>query len=109
MTAPNNGGNRGYRPRPRRAASSVVPQKAIMRQRLRIILTCVVVATVALGGRLAWVQLVWGPDLAAKAVTQRERVYIDPARRGDIGPGWPAFGLYNEVSFLDCLSHAPAR
>ena len=84
MTAPNNGGNRGYRPRPRRAASSVVPQKAIMRQRLRIILTCVVVATVALGGRLAWVQLVWGPDLAAKAVTQRERVYIDPARRGEI-------------------------
>ena len=55
-----------------------------MRQRLRIILTCVVVATVALGGRLAWVQLVWGPDLAAKAVTQRERVYIDPARRGEI-------------------------
>ena len=84
MTAPNNGGNRGYRPRPRRAASSVVPQKAIMRQRLRIILTCVVVATVALAGRLAWVQLVWGPDLAAKAVTQRERVYIDPARRGEI-------------------------
>lgn len=84
MTAPNNGGNRGHRPRPRRAASSVVPQKAIMRQRLRIILTCVVVATVALGGRLAWVQLVWGPDLAAKAVTQRERVYIDPARRGEI-------------------------
>lgn len=84
MTAPNNGGNRGYRPRPRRAASSVVPQKAIMRQRLRIILTCVVVVTVALGGRLAWVQLVWGPDLAAKAVTQRERVYIDPARRGEI-------------------------
>ena len=84
MTAPNNGGNRGYRPRPRRAASSVVPQKAIMRQRLRIILTCVVVATVALGGRLAWIQLVWGPDLAAKAVTQRERVYIDPARRGEI-------------------------
>lgn len=84
MTAPNNGGNRGYRPRPRRAASSVVPQKAIMRQRLRIILTCVVVATVALGGRLACVQLVWGPDLAAKAVTQRERVYIDPARRGEI-------------------------
>lgn len=84
MTAPSNGGNRGYRPRPRRAASSAVPQKAIMRQRLRIILTCIVVATVALGGRLAWVQLVWGPDLAAKAVTQRERVYIDPARRGEI-------------------------
>lgn len=84
MTAPNNGGNRGDSPRPRRAVGSAAPQKAIMRQRLRIILTCVIVAGVALGGRLAWVQLVWGPDLAAKAVTQRERVYIDPARRGEI-------------------------
>ena len=39
---------------------------------------------VVLAGRLAWVQLVWGPDLSAKAVTQRERVYIEPARRGEI-------------------------
>ncbi|MBS5996476.1 penicillin-binding protein 2 [Corynebacterium sp.] len=55
-----------------------------MRKRLRIIVSVVLVAMVVLAGRLAWVQLVWGPDLSAKAVTQRERVYIDPARRGEI-------------------------
>lgn len=72
------------RRRPRRSASSAVPQKKMMRKRLRIIVSVVLVAMVVLAGRLAWVQLVWGPDLSAKAVTQRERVYIDPARRGEI-------------------------
>jgi len=61
-----------------------VPQKKMMRKRLRIIVSVVLVAMVVLAGRLAWVQLVWGPDLSAKAVTQRERVYIEPARRGEI-------------------------
>jgi len=61
-----------------------VPQKKLMRKRLRIIVSVVLVAMVVLVGRLAWVQLVWGPDLSAKAVTQRERVYIEPARRGEI-------------------------
>ncbi|QRQ68271.1 penicillin-binding protein 2 [Corynebacterium tuberculostearicum] len=55
-----------------------------MRKRLRIIVSVVLVAMVVLAGRLAWVQLVWGPDLSAKAVTQRERIYIEPARRGEI-------------------------
>ena len=72
------------RRRPRRSASSAVPQKKLMRKRLRIIVSVVLVAMVVLAGRLAWVQLVWGPDLSAKAVTQRERVYIEPARRGEI-------------------------
>ena len=72
------------RRRPRRSASSAVPQKKMMRKRLRIIVSMVLVAMVVLAGRLAWVQLVWGPDLSAKAVTQRERVYIEPARRGEI-------------------------
>ena len=54
------------------------------RKRLRIIVSVVLVAMVVLAGRLAWVQLVWGPELSAKAVTQRERVYIEPARRGEI-------------------------
>ena len=72
------------RRRPRRSASSAVPQKKMMRKRLRIIVSVVLVAMVVLAGRLAWVQLVWGPDLSAKAVTQRERVYIEPARRGEI-------------------------
>jgi len=61
-----------------------VPQKKMMRKRLRIIVSVVLVAMVVLAGRLAWVQLVWGPDLSAKAVTQRERIYIEPARRGEI-------------------------
>ncbi|WP_434532804.1 peptidoglycan D,D-transpeptidase FtsI family protein [Corynebacterium tuberculostearicum] len=56
----------------------------MMRKRLRIIVSVVLVAMVVLAGRLAWVQLVWGPDLSAKAVTQRERIYIEPARRGEI-------------------------
>jgi len=56
----------------------------MMRKRLRIIVSVVLVAMVVLAGRLAWVQLVWGPELSAKAVTQRERVYIEPARRGEI-------------------------
>ncbi len=72
------------RRRPRRSASSAVPQKKMMCKRLRIIVSVVLVAMVVLAGRLAWVQLVWGPDLSAKAVTQRERVYIEPARRGEI-------------------------
>ena len=42
------------------------------------------IAVVVLVSRLAWVQLVWGPDFAAKAVAQRSRVYIDSARRGEI-------------------------
>lgn len=72
------------RRRPRRSTSSAVPQKKMMRKRLRIIVSVVLVAMVVLAGRLAWVQLVWGPDLSAKAVTQRERIYIEPARRGEI-------------------------
>ena len=72
------------RRRPRRTTSSAVLQKKLMRKRLRIIVSVVLVAMVVLVGRLAWVQLVWGPDLSAKAVTQRERVYIEPARRGEI-------------------------
>lgn len=72
------------RRRSRSSTSSAVPQKKMMRKRLRIIVSVVLVAMVVLAGRLAWVQLVWGPDLSAKAVTQRERVYIEPARRGEI-------------------------
>ena len=59
-------------------------QKSVMTRRLRVILTIFTVITVALVGRLAWVQVVWGPDLAAKAQEQRARVYVDPARRGEV-------------------------
>ena len=55
-----------------------------MIRRMRVILTFFIIAAVLLVGRLAWVQVVWGPDLAAKAQEQRARVYVDPARRGEI-------------------------
>lgn len=54
------------------------------RHRLRIIKIVAVVTVALLVGRLAWVQLVWGPTLAAVAEQQRARTYKDPARRGTI-------------------------
>ncbi|WP_084168347.1 peptidoglycan D,D-transpeptidase FtsI family protein [Corynebacterium atypicum] len=44
----------------------------------------VIVAVLALIGRLGWVQVVWGPAFAEQAQEQRGRVYIEPARRGTI-------------------------
>lgn len=44
----------------------------------------VVIAVAALIGRLGWVQVVWGPALAEQAHEQRARVYVEPARRGEI-------------------------
>lgn len=35
-------------------------------------------------GRLFWVQVVWGPELRVQAQQQRQRVYDEPARRGEI-------------------------
>lgn len=55
-----------------------------MAKRLRLILAFVVVVALMLVGRLAWVQLAWGPELAAQAQEQRARVYVEPARRGAI-------------------------
>ena len=34
--------------------------------------------------RLAWLQIVWGPNLQQQAEAQRARVYVEPARRGEI-------------------------
>lgn len=53
-------------------------------RRLRMIKIVAVVTVTLLVGRLAWVQLVWGPALAAVAEQQRARTYKDPARRGTI-------------------------
>lgn len=61
-----------------------ISQHAIMRKRLKFVFWLVVVSVVVLIGRLALVQGVWGEDLAAKAQEQRSRVYVDPARRGEI-------------------------
>lgn len=105
MTPPNPGGrragdagrrygaNRSTRPapgpqasaQPRTSARAASPtQKGIMRKRLRVVIAALLVLTVVFVGRLGWIQLVWGPDLAAKAVEQRSRVYLDPARRGEV-------------------------
>lgn len=55
-----------------------------MTRRIRAILVFTVILAVILVGRLAWVQIVWGPDLAAQAQEQRARVYTEPARRGAV-------------------------
>lgn len=57
---------------------------SVTKARVRLIGVITVCVAVVLFGRLAWVQLVWGPDLAAKAEAQRSRVYEDPARRGPV-------------------------
>lgn len=56
----------------------------MMSRRLRFIMAFLLVGMLLLVGRLAWVQVVWGPDLSAKAMEQRSRVYVEPARRGEI-------------------------
>lgn len=63
---------------------SVAPQKLITRKRASFIAAAFVIAAVLLVGRLAWVQVVWGPNLQVQAQAQRERIYDDPARRGEI-------------------------
>lgn len=73
----------GDSPRPG-AAKKRPRQRSITRQRLNIIIALLVVLCVVLVGRLAWVQVVWGPDLAAQAESQRARIYTEPARRGHI-------------------------
>ncbi|QGU07812.1 Penicillin-binding protein PbpB [Corynebacterium occultum] len=55
-----------------------------MSQRLRLATLVVVLIVCALVVRLAWVQIVWGPELSVLAEQQRTRVYNDPARRGEI-------------------------
>ncbi|MCK7641803.1 penicillin-binding protein 2 [Corynebacterium sp. CCM 8835] len=55
-----------------------------MHRRMRIVRTLVIVGVVLLTLRLACVQLVWGPELAAQAQNQRTREYTDFARRGTV-------------------------
>ncbi|MGD7003222.1 peptidoglycan D,D-transpeptidase FtsI family protein [Corynebacterium halotolerans] len=55
-----------------------------MQHRLRWAIVAVLILVLALIVRLAWVQVVWGPELSLLAEEQRTRVYTDPARRGEI-------------------------
>lgn len=57
---------------------------AMLTSRVKIINIVAAVLAIALVGRLALVQVVWGPRLAMQAEEQRTRTYIDPARRGSV-------------------------
>ncbi|WP_288831455.1 penicillin-binding protein 2 [uncultured Corynebacterium sp.] len=53
-------------------------------RRARFITAAFLAVAVVLIGRLAWVQVVWAPDLQQQAEAQRARLYMEPARRGEI-------------------------
>ncbi|VEH79974.1 Penicillin-binding protein [Corynebacterium kutscheri] len=59
-------------------------QKALNNRRLKIAGTLIIAIVTVLIGRLALVQLWWGPGLSDLAAQQRTRVYVDAARRGEI-------------------------
>ena len=59
-------------------------QAQVVAHRLKIASNIALLVLVVLIARLAWVQLVWGPDLSVAAQQQRTRVFTDPARRGEI-------------------------
>lgn len=67
-----------------RMASADSRQPVLMQHRLRQIFSLLAIVTVAVVGRLVWVQIVRGPDWAAQAQAQRARTYVEPARRGAI-------------------------
>ena len=68
----------------KKGVKKVLAQQPMMAKRLNLIISILLIITVVLVGRLAWVQVVWGPDLAARAEAQRTRVYVEPARRGEV-------------------------
>lgn len=71
-------------PAPQAVKKKILAQQPMMTKRLNLVITILVIVTVVLVGRLAWVQIVWGPDLSARAEAQRTRVYVEPARRGEV-------------------------
>ncbi len=73
-----------YRPGPAAPQRPPRTQQQVMRRRLSMVLVIVLVTALVLVTRLAWVQVVWGPELSAKAEEQRARIYVEPARRGEI-------------------------
>ncbi|MBV7296227.1 penicillin-binding protein 2 [Corynebacterium sp. TAE3-ERU12] len=58
--------------------------KADFPTRRRFVQIAGILVVLALVGRLAWLQLVAGPELAELAAEQRTVVLVDPARRGSI-------------------------
>ncbi|MCS4489009.1 MULTISPECIES: penicillin-binding protein 2 [unclassified Corynebacterium] len=55
-----------------------------MRQRIALVRVLTVVIAVVLIGRMAFIDIAWGPELAARAEQQRTRVFEDHAKRGEI-------------------------
>lgn len=70
--------------RPLGAGETLATSKSAFITRSRLIQACAVIVTILFVGRLGWVQLVAGPDLAERASQQRTVQVLDPARRGDI-------------------------
>lgn len=52
--------------------------------RMLFAILVVIVAVFMLVARLGWIQVVRGPELSARAEDQRARIYVEPARRGQI-------------------------
>lgn len=64
--------------------SATKSASAMLTSRVKIVNIIAVVLAIAIVGRLALVQVVWGPKLALQAEEQRTRTYVDPARRGSV-------------------------
>ncbi len=76
---------RGGGPRGGRRQAKAPESQAQVTNRRAFWLAVVFLAVGALLiGRLFWVQVVWGSDLRVQAQHQRERVYDEPARRGEV-------------------------
>ncbi|MHA2789363.1 peptidoglycan D,D-transpeptidase FtsI family protein [Corynebacterium sp. S7] len=83
-TPSRNGNAHGTSGKNGRKNAPVSAQYSVSRRRYGWILLAFLVIAAILVGRLAWVQVVWGPALSVSAQSQRERVYVEPARRGSI-------------------------
>ena len=69
---------------PQRRQQRGEPQKVITAKRMQLLTVVFLGVALVLVGRLAWVQLKWGPQLQTVAADQRTRTFVDPARRGEI-------------------------
>jgi len=61
-----------------------VSQNAVTGRRVSVFALIFIVVAALLAGRLFWVQVIKGPELREQAEQQRTRVYVEPARRGEI-------------------------
>ena len=59
-------------------------QKQITNRRVYILALIFLAVAALLVSRLFWVQIIKGPELRAQAEQQRTRIYVEPARRGEI-------------------------